>query len=139
MGKENRMTKAILIDLNGVLIKHGELNLELVEAIKKKKEKGIKVFILSNSTQEAAEEHKKNYQELFDNINKAYFSWETGYAKPNKEAWTEILKNENLMASECVYIDNLETSVEVAKGLGFKTCLYEGEVSVEKFLEKCEI
>lgn len=130
------MIKAIVWDLNGVVIKNRKLDTGLLEIIKKTKQKGIKSFILSNSTREISEWYQKTYNDLFEGVDKVYFSWETGYIKPEEEAWEWILKNENLKAEECVYIDDSEINIEAAKRIGFGTCLYKNEAMIEEFFKK---
>jgi len=59
---------------------------ELIELAKQIKQKGIKLFILSNNFKERSAYYKKEFPSLkiFDKI---YYSWETGFVKPNPEAF----------------------------------------------------
>ena len=60
------------------------------------KSKNIKVFILSNNFKERATFYG-HYPWMHDNIDKAYFSWQTGFVKPDERAWTLVLNENNLL------------------------------------------
>jgi len=71
------MIKAIIFDLNGVLYRSFGLDPDLLELIKEVREKGIKVFLLSNIS---GKYDDKKMEKLVD---KTYFSSHTGYLKPD--------------------------------------------------------
>ena len=80
--------------------------------------KRVNVFLLSNNFQERIVYYRQHYPELFAAVNKAYFSWETGYVKPEEGAWKNILKENKLLPQQCVYFDNDEENVAAARELG---------------------
>lgn len=111
---------------------------EVLEYAKELRKKGIKVFILSRNFKERTEYYRKNFPEIFDSVDKAYFSWETGLVKPDPRAYQAILDEHNLRPKECVYFDDVEENVKIARSLGIHTRKYEGLGSAKRFLAELE-
>ncbi|MCX6721712.1 MAG: HAD-IA family hydrolase [Candidatus Staskawiczbacteria bacterium] len=113
-------------------------NSELVRLAKQAKEKGIKLFILSNNFAERANYYKVKF--LFLNIfDKVYYSWQTGFVKPNPEAFRNLLAENNLKPEECAYFDNSKENIEVAKNLGISSFLFETNKKLESILAKYQL
>ncbi len=91
---------------------------ELVEYAVCLRNKGIKVFILSNNFKERTEFYRKNFPQIFQCVDKAYFSWETGLVKPSIEALQLILSENHLKPEECIYFDDSDENIKVAQTLG---------------------
>lgn len=101
---------------------------EIVELVKKLRDKGIKVFILSNNFAERTNYYRKNFPEIFSSLNEfdaVYFSWETGFVKPDDRAYKKILQDHSLKPEECVYFDDSKLNVEVARKLGMDAHKFE--------------
>jgi len=109
---------------------------EVLEYSKSLRYRGIKVFILSNNFKERTEHYRKNFKEIFDSVDRAYFSWETGFIKPDKQAYENILNEHNFKAEECIYFDDSEENIKSAKSLGINAFKYEGLDSVKKIIEQ---
>lgn len=109
---------------------------EVTEYARKLRERGIKVFILSRNFKERTKYYRKNFPEIFDNVDKAYFSWETGLVKPDPKAYQAILEEYKLKPEECVYFDDNDENIEVARSLGIHVQKYEGLESAKGFLEE---
>ena len=92
------------------------VNTPALEFIQELREKGIKVFILSNNFSERTTFYRNHFPEIFNSVDNAYFSWETGYVKPDKEAYLSILAQNQLDPANCLYFDDTEKNLEVAKG-----------------------
>lgn len=110
-------------------------NKELVDIAKKIKEKGIKLFILSNNFQRRAEFYKKAFpflDEIFDGI---YYSWQTGLLKPSTKALEKILEENNLQSKNCLYFDDSEKNMTTAQSLGIESYIYDQKETV-KILNK---
>jgi HAD superfamily hydrolase (TIGR01509 family) len=117
---------------------------DAVNVVRQLKEEGnYKLFMLSNSTPEINRGNVKrnSYFECFD---KNYFSFEIGHAKPEREAYEEILREQDLRPEECLFIDDKEENLAGAKELGMHV-LYqkigEGKLSnkLEFLLDEPEI
>ena len=93
--------------------------------IKELNSKGFKLFTLSNNFQERTDYYRKHFPKIFESFDKTYFSWETGYVKPDVMAWKNVLEENQLDPMNCLYFDDSEENVEVAKSLGIKAYKYE--------------
>ena len=115
------------------------LDNEMVESVKELKTKGFTLFILSNNLRERSlyyTEHFKILNEIFD---KMYFSWQTGFIKPDIRAYENILKENNLKPEECVYFDDSEKNIEVANSLGIKSFLFKGVNETRTLLKSMKL
>tara|TARA_Y100000034_G_C6814257_1_gene366170 strand:- start:162 stop:656 length:495 start_codon:yes stop_codon:yes gene_type:complete len=110
---------------------------EIIQLARKLKEKGIKVFILSNNFKERTIYYRKEFPELFTYVDKAYFSWETGIIKNGKEAYLKVLNENSLKAEECVYFDDSEEKVNFAKNVGIKAFLFKSVEETKEIIGRC--
>lgn len=90
-----------------------------VAYIKDLKRLGYNVYILSN----IPEDDTKYLRSLgvFDNIDGGVFSYEYKKIKPDPEIFHILLKEYNLKASECLFLDDQKDNVVAASNLGFET------------------
>lgn len=96
------------------------LQKSLLEFCKKKREEGDMVFILSNNFRERTQYYREKFPEIFQNVDKAYFSWETGHVKPDIACYRNILNEHNLNPNEVIYVDDSKKNIEAASSLGIK-------------------
>jgi HAD superfamily hydrolase (TIGR01509 family) len=99
---------------------------ELIDYVKQLRQNGTKVFILSNNFRERTTYYRKYFPEIFENVDQAYFSWETGFVKPDEKAFLNVLEQNELNPSEVLFFDDSEQNVEVAKDLGIDAYVFEG-------------
>ncbi len=111
---------------------------ELIESAKRIKKKGVKIFILSNNFRERAAYYEENFPflNIFDRV---YYSWQTGFAKPNPEAFKNLLLENDLKPEECIYFDDLKENIEVADSLGITSFLFEGLGGFERILKDYQL
>jgi putative hydrolase of the HAD superfamily len=95
------------------------------------REKGIKVFILSNNFRERANYYEQ-YPWIHDAVDKVYFSWQTGFVKPDIRAWELILSENNLKGEECLYFDDQEKNLKASESVGIKSFKFFNEEELEK-------
>lgn len=109
------------------------LDKEMVLILQELKNLGWQVFILSNNLKERSLYYRSTMPELklFD---KVYFSWETGYIKPDKRAFDLILQENNLSPEDCFYFDDSEGNVKVGNSLKIKSYLFKSPAQVKKIL-----
>ena len=69
--------------------------------------------------------------ELFD---KQYYSWKTGFIKPDPRAYQVMLEENNLKPEEVVYFDDSQKNVAAAEVLGIESYLFEGPGGVKEKL-----
>lgn len=98
---------------------------ELIEVTKNLRDAGVKVYIFSNNFRERTEYYRKNFKEIFENVEKAFFSWETGFVKPSKESFENLLDVINIDPSEIIYFDDSQENIEVARSFGIQGYIYE--------------
>lgn len=96
-----------------------EFNPDMVKLIKTLKGR-YKVIMLSDNFDILSDAMKSDpvVQELFE---KVFYSNEIGMIKKDPRAFELVLKNLNLKADECLFIDDKEHNLEPAKILGFNT------------------
>lgn len=88
-----------------------------------------KLYLLSNTNSIHLKYFKKMFTQqtgkpLLDKyFTKAWYSNEIGLRKPGAEIFEFVLKDENLVAEETLFIDDTYTNIETAEKLGFKTHL----------------
>jgi HAD superfamily hydrolase (TIGR01509 family) len=92
---------------------------------------GTKVYVLSNNFKERAE-YYGHYPWITGAIDKVYFSWQTGFVKPDPQAWLMILNENNLKPEECLYFDDQVKNLKAAEGVGIKAFLFSNEKDLEE-------
>jgi len=107
---------------------------EISELARQIKKKGIKIFILSNNFKERADYYKENTQFLEEIPDKIYYSWQTGFVKPDPEAFKNLLTENNLKPEECIYVDDSRENIKVASDLGMSAFLFGGIEGFKKAL-----
>jgi putative hydrolase of the HAD superfamily len=109
-----------------------------VEVLKKLKEKGYKIFYLSNFHFAAFEyvTKKHDFFELFDG---GVVSYKEKLLKPEKEIYEKILDKYELVPSETVFIDDMQVNVEAAMKLGIKGIILDDPQNLKLELKKLEV
>jgi len=108
-----------------------EENEEMTQIAKKLKEAGYLLFVLSNNFKERTKYYDKNFPFLNDIFEKVYYSWQSGFVKPEENAYKLILEENNLKPEECFYFDDSEKNIEVAGGLGIESYLFKNAGDVK--------
>jgi FMN phosphatase YigB (HAD superfamily) len=112
------------------------IDLEMLKFAKNLKDDGLKIFILSNNLKFRTEYYREHFPELFNTFDKTYFSWETGVAKPDSKSFENILNENNLCPSDCLYLDDSTKNVLAAIDLGIKSRVFEDINQTKKFIEE---
>ena len=100
-----------------------ELNTEIISLVKELKEKGYRVGLLSNDTSEAAK-YMREVEHLDKFFDVMLVSAETGYTKPNKDAYMDFVNKLGVSATELIFIDDSQVNLISATKLGISTILY---------------
>lgn len=122
------------------ILEHKDLNILISENklvtdyLKELKNKGYKIFILSNVTKDDINEHQKRF-DFFKLIDGAVYSAEIGYIKPDKECYEILLEKYNLKPNECIFIDDMITNVEAANKIGINGVLFNNLEDVKEKIE----
>ena len=101
----------------------------------KLKEKGYKLYILSNFHREAflEIERKCEFEKYFDG---KVVSYDVKLLKPEKEIYEELLKKYNLNPEETLFIDDTLANTEGAEKLGISTIHLINKEKLKEELEK---
>ena len=109
-----------------------ELNLEMIELIKKLKEK-YDIFLLSDNFNALSQVLRKE-ENLKDLFLKMYFSDEMHLIKEDEKVFLYMLEDTGKKAEECVFIDDKEMNLVEPKKIGMQTILFEGIEAFKKDL-----
>lgn len=109
-------------------------NREMVDLARDLKARGVSLLILSNNFKERAEYYQKHFPFMNEIFDKIYYSWQTGFVKPDVNCFKLILDDNNLIADNCLYFDDSEKNIEVARSLGFKAFVFENSEQVKKLV-----
>lgn len=112
--------KAIIFDLNGCLGGSGGLfsvtKFGLI--LERLNKAGVKMFILSNGSGSMIKTNPAHAILVRKFFAGEYYSNNTGHFKPDPDALLEVLVDNNLSAEECLFIDDDEDNIAMAKKMG---------------------
>lgn len=110
---------------NAMLLDFPPERIELLKRLKK----DYRTFLLSNTNSIHHRYFNRRFAEIFkdgsldDCFEKAYYSHEIGFRKPNKEAFEFVLQQKDLKPEETLFIDDTYSNIEAAQALSMQ-CLY---------------
>ena len=109
----------------------------LVEILKKLKQKGYKVALLSNANNSFFEKKvfllHPEFKNLFDEM---IISSVVGMVKPNPDIYHHTLLKLNSKPEESVFIDDNKTNVDAAVKIGIEGFLYTDRNAFEQYLKE---
>lgn len=105
------------------------------EWVKSFRDKGYKCYVLSNYPKGTFENtrEERSFEEFLDG---AVYSFQVQMVKPEKEIYQMLLERYDLIPEECVFIDDNQANVEVARELGMNAIQFWKKDETEKELEK---
>lgn len=93
---------------------------DTVIALKKLKDKGYKIYYLSNFHMLSFENVTKRY-EFFKYFDGGIVSYKEKALKPEEDIYKRLIKRYEIHPEESVFIDDIAANIEGAKKLGFET------------------
>lgn len=108
---------------------------QMIRFAKTLRKKGIKVFILSNNFKERAE-YYSSYPWIHEAVDKVYFSWQTGFVKPDVRAWEFVLLENNLNPKDCIYFDDQQKNLDASEKVGIHAFMFTNEEELEKIVNE---
>jgi putative hydrolase of the HAD superfamily len=95
-----------------------------VELLPELKDKGYRLYVISNFHEEAFAHVMAQYEwfQLFHGI---IVSYEHRVLKPEPQIYRELLERYNLVAEECLFIDDVAANIEGARRMGMEAILYK--------------
>jgi HAD superfamily hydrolase (TIGR01509 family) len=109
-------------------------NAEMVAVVRELKARGVRLYILSNNLRERGTYYDSHFPFLNELFEKCYFSWKTGFIKPDVRAFTLLLSENDLEPADCAYFDDSKENVEVATSLGITSHVYESPQQVRNLV-----
>ena len=108
-------------DVTGLLVIR-EYSIDLIKDLKNK---GYKVYYLSNYSKKAYDECGESlaFMEYMDG---GLVSFRAGLTKPDPKMYAKFLDEYRLDAGECLFIDDTKENVDVARELGFTGIVFTG-------------
>ena len=99
------------------------------------KEKGYKIYLLSNYSKILFEQHTKDsgFMEIIDG---KVVSYEVNVLKPDRRIYEYLLEKYGLEPSECIFFDDRIENVEAALNIGMKGILVVSEEQLTREMEK---
>lgn len=94
-----------------------------------------KVFTVEELNELKAE-YYGHYPWMHDAVDKVYFSWQTGFVKPDPKAWELVLKENDLKPEDCIYFDDQEKNLKAAESVGIKSFMFTNETKLEEVVRK---
>ncbi len=104
--------------------------------IRRLKQDGYRVYILSNygaHTYEKTKDDALSFLELVDGIT---FSYRVKLVKPNKEIYLKLLQMHGLKSEECVFIDDRTENIAAAESCGIRGIVYRNRAQADSELER---
>ncbi len=110
-----------IIDAWNYIIKDfPKYRLDFIATLAQKKE--FKLILLSNTNDMHIDYIKRNvsfYKAFKNYFDEFYLSQDIHLRKPDKDIFEFVLKENNLIANECLFIDDTKDNTDIAKQLGF--------------------
>ena len=112
-------------------------NKDVVEIVRLLKNGGYKIALCTNNMMPFVELHNKRGD--FNIFPIKIISCEIGMRKPDKEIYEYALKQLNVKAEECIFIDNKFENMEAAKNVGMNGILFKDARQLREELRKCGV
>ncbi|AUC86595.1 haloacid dehalogenase [Polaribacter sp. ALD11] len=122
-GKLNIPSEKLIAAWNSILLDFPEKRLKFIQDLAESKK--YRLFLLSNTNDLHISWIKNDWgMELFDAFKvcfeQFYLSHEVNFRKPNNNIYEFVLKSNNLIAEETLFIDDTKENTEAAKSLGIQ-------------------
>jgi HAD superfamily hydrolase (TIGR01509 family) len=131
----NSTIKAVIFDLNGVMIQNQWPHAEpsMVRLVKDLKKSGIKTGVLSNLwTGSIADVHASDWAQYFDVLG---LSGEINSSKPEPASYQAVLDRLGVNPEEALFIDDLPGHIAGARAVGLHTHLFINEFDLRTTLQ----
>ena len=105
------------------------------ERLKELKEKGYKIYILSNYSEYLFKYHTDHlpFRKILDG---GVVSYQVRMIKPEPEIYTYLIEKYDLDPGECIFYDDRPENVKGAESVGIESHIVTSEEALLKYLEK---
>ncbi len=108
------------------------MNNDVLALIHRLKINNYKIYLLSNNNKETVNHLRK--LPFYKDIEGEVFSCDYHITKPNKDIYKILLDKYNLLANECLFIDDNQNNIDTASDLGFKVIKFNSVDELNKTL-----
>ncbi|MBI3963511.1 MAG: HAD-IA family hydrolase [Candidatus Kerfeldbacteria bacterium] len=98
---------------------------EVVAVLREIQREGVRIYGVSNSYPERSRYYHAHFPVIGELTDKLYYSWQTGYVKPDPAVYRNVLGDRKLAAKDVVAVDDQEQNVAAAQSVGITAFLYE--------------
>lgn len=106
---------------------------DVIDLLKELKNKGYKIYFLSNFHLLAFQEIHKRY-EFFEYLDGGIVSCEVKFVKPEKEIYKKLIDTYKIEPNESIFIDDLKENIDGATNVEIKTILFTSYLELRKSL-----
>jgi putative hydrolase of the HAD superfamily len=104
--------------------------------MKKLRENGHRVVVLSNTNRLHTEYWPEQYPQVAEAADKIYLSQEMGTRKPEAEIYLKVLETEGFSPQETVFFDDNADNIKGAEALGITSILVTGKETIPGYFAK---
>ncbi|HEY3588970.1 MAG TPA: glucose-1-phosphatase [Buttiauxella sp.] len=109
---------------------------EVIAVMKKLRENGHRVVVLSNTNRLHTEYWPEQYPQVAEAADKIYLSQEMGTRKPEAEIYLKVLETEGFSPQETVFFDDNADNIKGAEALGITSILVTGKETIPGYFAK---
>jgi HAD superfamily hydrolase (TIGR01509 family) len=118
-------------DLRQVWVRIDFVNPKVLEFLVEMRSRGVKLYYLSNASQEVAQVRKQDLAlQMFEG---GLFDCDTDYTKPQLEIYRAFLNKFAIKPRETIFIDNLVQNVQTAREVGMWGVVFDSQKTDLKF------
>ena len=107
---------------------------EVWEKIHILKEKGYRIYLLSNYSKYLFEMHTKDAA-FMDDLDGRLVSYEVHQVKPDRDIYETLIKRYDLDPKECLFLDDRKENTDTAESLGIKSVTIESRQHVNSVID----
>ncbi|MBQ6497594.1 MAG: HAD family phosphatase [Bacilli bacterium] len=115
--RSNNKYKDLVINFMNNFYEYRYIQQEVIEIIKNLKNKGYKVYLLSNTNEKSYEKVIKDIEYLFDGV---VLSYKIHMIKPYEGIYKYLIDKYKIIPEESLFIDDREDNIRTANSLGIK-------------------
>lgn len=114
--------RQIFVSLHGIVTRADYA----IPWIKKLKSAGYQVLVLSNFSDKVKRDNE-DAMDFLEYVDGGILSYQDGVIKPEPAIYRLLLSRYGLKAEECVFLDDLQSNLDTAAGLGMHTILFRSQ------------
>lgn len=107
-----------------------------IELLTELKNKGYKLYILSNGERSSLELSQKKFPEIFNQFDGSMVASDEKILKPNPQSFYKFLEKFKIQPSQAVFIDDTQENIQAAQKLGIASIFFTSESELKDQLHK---